>query len=90
MTANGDGPSLVSHTGSAANQITVNGEIKKLASNIRAGAQLHGIHWRSDYEWGLRLGEAAASSVLSQSNNFVEEDLEGFTNTKFDGTTIPV
>lgn len=89
MTANGDGPSLVSYTGSAANQITVNGEIKKLASNIRASAQLHGIHWRSDYEWGLRLGEAAAISVLSQSNNYVGEDLEGFTITKFDGNDDP-
>ena len=46
---------------------------------------------RSDYERGLRLGETATISVLSdQSNNYVGEDFEGFTIPKFDGTTITV
>jgi hypothetical protein len=91
VTASEDGASLVPYTGSDANQITVNGEINKLASNIGQARDFAGIHWRSDYEWGLRLGEAAAISVLSdQSNNYVGEDFEGFTITKFDGTTITV
>jgi hypothetical protein len=39
----------------------------------------------------LRLREAAAISVLSdQSNDYVGEDFEGFTITKFDGNTITV
>ena len=72
-------------------QITVNGEINKLASNIGQARDFAGIHWRSDYEWGLRLGEAVAISVLSdQSNNCVGKDFEGFTITKFDGATITV
>jgi hypothetical protein len=91
VTASEDGASLVPYTGSDANQITVNGEINKLASNIGQARDFAGIHWRSDYEWGLRLGEAAAISVLSdQSNNYVGEDFEGFTITKLDGTTITV
>jgi hypothetical protein len=91
VTASEDGLSLVRYTGPDANQITVNGEINKLASNIGQARDFAGIHWRSDYEWGLRLGEAAAISVLSdQSNNYVGEDFEGFTITKFDGTTITV
>jgi len=73
-------------------QITVNGEINKLASNIRQARDFAGIHWRSDFEWELRLGEAVAISVLGdQSNNYyVGEDFEGFAITKFDGTTITV
>jgi hypothetical protein len=91
VTASENGASLVPYAGSDANQITVNGEINKLASNIGQARDFAGIHWRSDYEWGLRLGEAAAISVLSdQSNNYVGEDFEGFTITKFDGTTITV
>jgi hypothetical protein len=91
VTANKGGQSLVSYTGSDANQITVNGEINKLASNIGQARDFAGIHWRSDYEWGLRLGEAAAISVLrDQSNNYLGEDFRGFTITKFDGTTITV
>jgi hypothetical protein len=40
---------------------------------------------------GLALGEAAALSVLSdQSNNYVGENFNGFTITKFDGTTVTV
>ena len=49
------------------------------------------IHWRSDYEWGLRLGEAVAISLLrDQSENYLGEDFEGFTIATFDGTTITV
>jgi hypothetical protein len=89
MTANENGHSLVYYTGSGCEPN--HGEINKLASNIGQAQDFVGIHWRSDYEWGLRLGEAAAISVLSdQSNNYVGEDFEGFTITKFDGKPVPV
>jgi hypothetical protein len=91
VTASEDGLSLVPYTGADADQITVGGEIDKLASNIGQARDFAGIHWRSDYEWGLRLGEAVALSILSdQSNNYKGEDFEGFTITKFDGTTVTV
>jgi hypothetical protein len=70
---------------------TVNGEINKLASNIGQGRDFAGIHWRSDAEWGMRLGEAAAISLLcDHNNNYPGEKFEGFTITKFDGTTVTV
>src|SRR6266851_3605019 len=70
---------------------TVNGEINKLASNIGQGRDFAGIHWRSDAEWGMRLGEAAAISLLrDQNNNYPGEKFEGFTMTKFDGITVTV
>jgi hypothetical protein len=91
VTASADGLSLVDYTGSDASQITVNGEIEKLASNIGQARDFAGIHWRSDYEWGLRLGEAAALSVLrDQSNNYAGENFEGFEITTFDGENMIV
>jgi hypothetical protein len=91
VTASEDGLSLVSYTHADADQVTVNGEIDKLASNIGLARDFAGIHWRSDYEWGLRLGEAVAISLLrDQANDYAGEDFEGFTITTFDGKTITV
>jgi hypothetical protein len=72
--------------------LTINGEINKLASNIAIGRDFAGIHWRSDAEEGLRLGEAVALSILrDQGENYAgEEDFEGFTIATFDGKTITV
>jgi hypothetical protein len=89
VTASEDGASLIPYTGADAHQITFNGEINKLASNIGQARDLAGIHWRSDYQWGLRLGEAAALSVLrDQRNIFAGEEFGGFVITKFDGRTV--
>jgi hypothetical protein len=71
--------------------LTIGGEIDKLASNIAFGRNFAGIHWRSDAEEGMRLGEAVALSILrDQSNNYAGEDFDGFAITKFDGTTVTV
>ncbi len=60
-----NGLSLVPYTGSDAGQITVNGELNKLARNITFGHGIHaGIHWRSDSQQSMILGEAFAISVL--------------------------
>jgi hypothetical protein len=93
VTANGKdgGQSLAAYTGPDADQITLNGEINKLASNIGLARDFAGIHWRSDYVQGLLLGEAVALSVLrDQSENYVGEDFQGFVISKFDGTTVTV
>jgi hypothetical protein len=60
---------LVPYTGSDADQITINGEINKLASNIGNARNFAGIHWRSDYEAAMRLGEGAAISVLRDQSD---------------------
>ena len=63
----------------------------KPALKIGQARNFAGIHWRSDAEWGMRLGEAVALSVLrDQNNNYVGENFEGFIITKFDGTTVTV
>ena len=64
VTASEDGSKLLPYRDADVADITVNGEINKLASNIGQARDFAGIHWRSDYEWGLQLGEAVAISVL--------------------------
>ena len=60
-----DGLSLMPYTGSDAGQLTVNGELNKLGHNVTFGHGIDaGIHWRSDSDTSLRLGEAVALSFL--------------------------
>jgi hypothetical protein len=86
--ASQDGLSLVPYPGSDANQINVNGEINRLASNIGVGRNHAGVHWRTDYSDGLKLGEAIALSILTDQRGVYGEAFSGFKVTKFDGTTV--
>ena len=85
-----DGQSLVPYTGSDAGEITVGGELNKLANNIALGRDFEAVHWRSDAVQGLVLGEAVAISVLRDQQSNFNEPFNGFTFTKFDGSTITV
>ena len=49
-----------------------------------------GIHWRSDYDQALLLGEMVAISLLADQRATFNETFSGFTFTKFDGTTVTV
>jgi hypothetical protein len=82
-----DGLSLLPYTGP---DLTVGGELDKLAANIALGRGAAGVHYRSDSIDGLELGEAVAISVLSDFRRTYNEDFKGFSLTKFDGTTITI
>jgi hypothetical protein len=85
-----DGMSLNSYTGADAAQLTVNGELHKLAHNISFGHGIHGgIHWRSDTDTSIELGEAVALSVL---RNRADTYNEKFTVelSKVDGTKTTI
>jgi hypothetical protein len=89
--ASEDGLSLLSYLGPDAKQITVGGEINKLASNIGIARNFASVHWRSDYTEGLRLGEAVAISILhDQRKVYAGEEFSGFQITTFDGTSYLV
>jgi hypothetical protein len=88
--ASSDGLSLQPYTGVDADQITVGGELNKIAANIAIGRNHAAVHWRSDYEASLPLGEAIAISVLRDQRPTYNEKFQGFTFTKFDGTKITV
>jgi membrane-associated phospholipid phosphatase len=85
-----DGLSLAPYTGADAGLLTVGGELNKIASNVAFGRNIAGVHWRTDAEESMRLGEAVAISVLRDEKACYNEDFHGFTFTKFDGTRITV
>jgi membrane-associated phospholipid phosphatase len=82
------GQVLTPHTGSE--NLTVGGELNKVASNVALGRNIAGVHWRSDATESLKLGEAIAISVLADQKNCYNERFDGFSLTKFDGTAITV
>jgi hypothetical protein len=85
-----DGLSLLPYTGGDAGQITVNGELNKLAHNISFGHGIHAaIHWRSDTDSSIQLGEALAISILQdRALTYNEKFTVHFT--KIDGTTATI
>jgi len=86
-----DGMLLVPYTGPDAANLTVGGELNKLAANVGIGRDVAGVHWRSDYTESLKLGEAIAISVLQdQRLTYGEEKFDGFSFTRFDGRPITV
>ena len=85
-----DGLSLVPYTGSDAGQLTVNGELNKLGHNVTFGHGIHsGIHWRSDSDTSMLLGEAVALSFLRDRAKTYNEPFT-VDITKFDGTTATI
>jgi hypothetical protein len=90
VVASDDGQSLLPYTELDAGDITVGGELNKLANNIALGRDMAAVHWRSDGFQSLLLGEAVAISILRDQRRTFNEPFEGFTFHKFDGTKITV
>jgi hypothetical protein len=85
-----DGLSLLPYTGGDAGQLTVAGELNKLANNVSFGhGVIAGIHWRTDTSSSIQLGEAVAISMLQDR---AATYAEPFTVTfqKIDGTTATI
>jgi len=70
--------------------LTVGGEINKLAFNVAMGRDFAGIHYRSDAEAGIRLGEDVAIAMLQDLVNTFAEDFTGFRFTRVDGTPVQI
>lgn len=84
---NSDASGVSSYSGT---QLTINGELNKLAHNISFGHGIHaGIHWRSDTDTSIRLGEAVALSVLRDRAHTYNEKFT-VQLTKVDGTTATI
>ncbi len=85
-----DGTTLNNYTGTGAGQLTVNGELHKLAHNISYGHGIHaGIHWRSDTETSMQLGEAVALSLLRDHAHTYNEKFT-VKLTKLDGSVATI
>jgi len=85
-----NGLSLVAYTGSDAGQMTLGGELNKLAGNIALFRNAAGVHWRSDYTESLPFGEAIAIGLLQEMSLGFNEDDGFFELTRFDGQKIRI
>lgn len=70
-------------------QLTVEGELNKLASNIAIGRDWAGVHYFTDYYESLLMGEEIALSILEEQKLTFGENFS-MTLPKFDGTTIRI
>jgi hypothetical protein len=71
---NEDGTSVRLYTGT--DVLTIAGELDKLASNVGLGRTWAGVHWRSDHEEALLLGEQLAVSILCDQRSLFNEPYE--------------
>jgi hypothetical protein len=69
---------------------TIGDEIDKLIFNIAMGRNWAGIHYRSDVDAGIRLGEDVAISILQELAGTYTEDFKGFSFARFSGARIRI
>jgi hypothetical protein len=70
--------------------LTLGGEIDKLAANIALGRDAAGVHFRSDSIQGLKLGEDVALALLAETSLTYSEQFDGFVLNRFDGTRMRI
>ncbi|MGC9669570.1 vanadium-dependent haloperoxidase [Planosporangium sp. 12N6] len=83
------GTTLVPYVGPDAEQLTVGGELNKLAANIATGRNMGGVHWRTDFTAAVRLGEEVAIGILRELVRTTHEEAS-FSFGRFDGTTMTI
>jgi hypothetical protein len=80
---------LPQYGGSDDVDMTVGGELNKLASNVAMGRSMGGVHWRSDNTRSLRLGEQMATIMLSRIlPTYAEKPSLSYTN--FDRNLVTI
>ena len=84
-----DGTGTEPYTGSDAANLTISGELNKLAANIALARDFAGVHWRSDYTESVKLGELVALYFLHDTIQTYNENVS-FTITRFDGTKVQI
>jgi hypothetical protein len=80
-----DGLGLDDYTGADAGSLTVGGELDKIAFNVANGRNMAGVHWRSDSDASIALGEKIAIQILKEQKATYNESFGGFSLTKFAG-----
>lgn len=85
-----DGTTLSNYTGSDVSQMTIHGELNKIASNVAIGRNFCGVHYRSDGDEGIKLGEKVAIQWFKDLKKQQNEEIGTVTLVKFDGSTEEV
>ena len=87
---NEDGTELLPYNGP---ELTIEGELNKLGSNISLGRDVAGVHYRTDGDLGMALGEEYAISLLKElakTYNEFDDHKTVFTFNRFDGTPVKI
>jgi len=85
-----DGTALEAYTGPGAGELTIGGELNKVAANISIGRNMAGVHWRSDYTQSVLLGEKVALSILREQRKDYHEKDWSFSLCTFEGKRVTV
>ena len=84
-----DGTRLEPYRGPDRDELTVGGELNKLAWNVAIGRNFAGVHYRSDAEQSILFGEKVAIEFLEQRKETWPES-GAFNFTKFNGEKIRI
>ena len=69
--------------------LTIHGELNKLAASVGMSRNLAGVHWRSDFTESVKLGECVALNFLRETAFSFNEDVS-FTFPLFSGEMVSV
>ena len=72
---------------SGENQVTIAGELNKLAANISIGRNMGGVHFYTDYYESLRMGERVTAGILIEHLTQFDEPVE-MSFHSFDGDLV--
>jgi hypothetical protein len=86
---NKEGTKLEPYKGPDKDELTVGGELNKLASNVAFGRNWAGVHWRSDALDSVLLGEKVAIELMQQQSRTFPEDFH-VVFTKFNGEKVEI
>ncbi len=89
MQPNSNGTALVPYTAPDAGDMTIGGELNKLATNVGLARNFAGVHWRSDFTESVKLGEQVALWFLTDYVQTYNECVS-FDVTRFDGTKATI
>lgn len=78
------------YTQADAADMTVGGELNKIAANVAMGRSMGGVHWRSDNTRSLRLGEHVAIEILRKRTEEYAERPVSFEFYAFDGHRVQI
>jgi hypothetical protein len=83
-----DGTKLERFSGSDKDELTVGGELNKLAGNVGLGRNFAGVHYWSDFYESILLSEMVAIELLRQE--IIYQEKHTFNFTKFNGEKITI
>ena len=90
MQATQDGTALEPYTGKDKASMTVQTEANKIAGNVGMFRNHAGVHWRSDHNQSILLGEQIAISILQDQKWLYNEPFAGWQFHKFDGSFVRI